>query len=1179
MRPKLLKISGLNSFVEEQVVDFSTLIENGLFGIFGPTGSGKSTILDAITIALYGYNSIARGTKEFINTDMEKVFLSYEFDCGNSSGRQAYRIERSIKKNKNGGIKTDFARLTALDIEGNSVNIVDKVSQIDEEVKNIIGLNHQDFTRSVVLPQGKFSEFLKLAGSERRNMLERILSLEKYGGNLVDRIRSFKRKREEELQVLTGELNRFDGITEDNIKVEREALSQIEKDENELKTEIGLIEKKYEELNRVWDLQAELKGYLSIKEKLDERSSEIEELRKRLKNGRNAERVKPYLDRYNDTLGDIQRNKELLDNILTKLEVISNKLEETKTKYEAAHLKKDKELPLLIEKETNVKNVIELKEAVDKLNRERSVLAEKFKRCSEVIKKSEEKLEKLKTYREKNNRRIEELEDRCKTLKVLPEYREKLNKAWKLKNSYDELSNAKEESVRNIEYLNKRIVEGDNKVSEIGKVLTEREKTYKSLKDELEDLEAKPPKNNDYILEKEIKLHKLKSDLQETKENLKKKTEIENELNIIQKNRRESQIKLDFLKKRNKDNEEKLEDVKIEITKLQNAHRAGILSLELEENCPCPVCGSLDHPEIAEAMTMDTIEEIIKIKKGFEESKREIEKGIYELESDIKKGSKEENKLKGELNTYLGKLKNYDATILENEIKAVTKEINNLKILLKNWEVRKKELIETLQVKEKEKVSLEKENIRYLEGTNRDKERLIEESKKRDELIKRLDEIYVSYKQSKKELNIEDVDNAIEEVKRKEQELSKYDEELKKLRNNIKTIDIDRDEIGEKLKDAMLERSRIEEAGKEKRIVIDEHIEKIKKTVGEKEPGLYLKEIQKKKSIIIGEEEDLRKLKEEEKVLLDKLQEKRVGLEDTNKALETSLVNIEKDLNSALKENEFDNINGVNISIVPKKELELMEDEINVFDDETKKVRGNITRINEELRDNVLEEEDFLKFKEDMKHKRESHRLLLEEMGKKKERIREMEENYERVKEIGEKVRRLELVTDMLNQMFKLVSGNKFVEYVATSHLRYISKEASKRLMDITNKRYSLELDSKGNFIICDNYNGGVRRDCNTLSGGETFLTSLALALSLSSQIQLKGNASIEFFFLDEGFGTLDNQLLDTVMTSLEKLHQEKLAVGIISHVNELKNRVPIKLVVTPSESGLHGTKVTIERN
>ncbi len=103
-----------------------------------------------------------------------------------------------------------------------------------------------------------------------------------------------------------------------------------------------------------------------------------------------------------------------------------------------------------------------------------------------------------------------------------------------------------------------------------------------------------------------------------------------------------------------------------------------------------------------------------------------------------------------------------------------------------------------------------------------------------------------------------------------------------------------------------------------------------------------------------------------------------------------------------------------------------------------------------------------------------------------------------------------------------------------------------------------------------------MRRDCSSLSGGETFLTSLALALALSTKIQLKGDTSMEFFFLDEGFGTLDVETLDTAMTALENLHTENLSVGIISHVEEIKNRVPIKLMVSSPEPGVSGSKVKI---
>jgi exonuclease SbcC len=151
------------------------------------------------------------------------------------------------------------------------------------------------------------------------------------------------------------------------------------------------------------------------------------------------------------------------------------------------------------------------------------------------------------------------------------------------------------------------------------------------------------------------------------------------------------------------------------------------------------------------------------------------------------------------------------------------------------------------------------------------------------------------------------------------------------------------------------------------------------------------------------------------------------------------------------------------------------------------------------------------------------------------------------------------------------------VEYIAEEQLIQVCRIASERLGQLTRQRYALEVDSSGGFVIRDDANGGVRRPVGTLSGGETFLTSLALALALSAQIQLSGQYPLEFFFLDEGFGTLDSELLETVVEALEKLHIDRLTVGIISHVPELKARLPRKLIVESAEPGGRGSRVTLE--
>ena len=112
-------------------------------------------------------------------------------------------------------------------------------------------------------------------------------------------------------------------------------------------------------------------------------------------------------------------------------------------------------------------------------------------------------------------------------------------------------------------------------------------------------------------------------------------------------------------------------------------------------------------------------------------------------------------------------------------------------------------------------------------------------------------------------------------------------------------------------------------------------------------------------------------------------------------------------------------------------------------------------------------------------------------------------------------------------------------------------------------------------FKAADNLNGGKLRAVKTLSGGETFLVSLSLALALAGAICTKSLRPIEFFFLDEGFGTLDERLVDTVMDVLGKL-SKSFSVGVISHVEELKHRIENKVLVTGANE-TRGSIVTVE--
>lgn len=167
---------------------------------------------------------------------------------------------------------------------------------------------------------------------------------------------------------------------------------------------------------------------------------------------------------------------------------------------------------------------------------------------------------------------------------------------------------------------------------------------------------------------------------------------------------------------------------------------------------------------------------------------------------------------------------------------------------------------------------------------------------------------------------------------------------------------------------------------------------------------------------------------------------------------------------------------------------------------------------------------------------------------------------------------------DTMEILKKLLRGNEFVDFLATEQLNIVITNATSRLKQLTNNRYALELGEDKSFWIRDDHNGGLKRAASSLSGGETFQTSLALALALSMQIQLKGKYPLEFFFLDEGFGSLDQEVLEIVLSTILDLPSSaSLIIGLISHVEFLQDKMPRRLIVSGSDGLSIGSTVRLE--
>ncbi|HWJ02368.1 MAG TPA: AAA family ATPase, partial [Verrucomicrobiae bacterium] len=190
LKPIRLKFSGLQSYREEQEIDFENLGALGIFGVFGPTGGGKSTILDALTLALFGQVERAKnGTRGIMNQYENKVFVSFEFVLG--SGR--FLVERLFDRDKHDRDSVKSKNLRLVELAPEDKVLADKTKDVDAKISSLLGMSFEDFSRAVVLPQGKFDQFLKLTGGERAKMLEHIFFLERYGESLSKKVTDLER--------------------------------------------------------------------------------------------------------------------------------------------------------------------------------------------------------------------------------------------------------------------------------------------------------------------------------------------------------------------------------------------------------------------------------------------------------------------------------------------------------------------------------------------------------------------------------------------------------------------------------------------------------------------------------------------------------------------------------------------------------------------------------------------------------------------------------------------------------------------------------------------------------------------------------------------------------------------------------------------------------------------------
>jgi exonuclease SbcC len=182
------------------------------------------------------------------------------------------------------------------------------------------------------------------------------------------------------------------------------------------------------------------------------------------------------------------------------------------------------------------------------------------------------------------------------------------------------------------------------------------------------------------------------------------------------------------------------------------------------------------------------------------------------------------------------------------------------------------------------------------------------------------------------------------------------------------------------------------------------------------------------------------------------------------------------------------------------------------------------------------------------------------------DRLQQMARQLEHKAVLLERQQALQLRQENLRVLESLFKGAGFVQYVSTIYLKELVARADERFRRLSRNMLKLELDDDAEFQVRDMLNGGQLRSVKTLSGGQTFQASLCLALALADNMAARSGSRQNFFFLDEGFGTLDRESLAAVFDTLKELRNEQRVVGVISHVEELQQEIDTHLKVRQSE-------------
>lgn len=1205
MRPKLLEIEGLQSFRNFQRIDFDVLGQTGLFGIFGPTGSGKSTVLDAITFALYGKVKRAeRGTQGIINTNLNNVRVSFTFEILRDGKRRTYRVDRVYRRKKGSlnSCEPKVARLIEI-TEAGEIPICDKASEVTSSIEDLLGLKHDDFTRAVVLPQNSFQEFLLLDNAQKRKMLERIFYLEEYGTRLWEKLARKMVHLKSRIDRLSGELAAYADATGESLEKARQEMEAAATEKARLEKELKELEARYNEARDIWQLVQELSA-LEEKEKEHMAAKEdIERKRLQLDKAQKAGELREIVFKKNELSDKLEGTERDLQEIEVKIPAAVSCLEENKKQYEGLKREIAEQQPRLVEKKTRLAEALKIKEETGVLRRKAETLISETDALEKEIDVKKSDMEVVTGDIASMKAALEELAKKMESLKTDPEYRNAIQEGDRLEREIAALVSSVDSGREKLRGLEDTITGLEGELHRSSTRTEELQKALEELEGKKQQNSLSRPGDRDTLTrERELILS-----LRGTFEALKLR---QGEIRAVEKKLGNHQAEIErYLKSEQVLKEEQVaaeaarQEARLKLeqaVKLRDRNTAYLLSKTLKEGEPCPVCGSEHHPHPAAAATtgetaaaekqVETAKvELAEAEKALKEAEKKclaagehisaLEEQIEETKKELEAKRQDYEETRAALPMEFGSL---DLEQLQQELEARDRLTSQKLFDFSAWEKQQEQFQAELQAIN-EQLSLQRLNENRIntelkvKGESRERDQEVLEDACR-ELTKKESR----HRDFLQRFNIESAAVELDRLADNDRELVRLQKETEKTRKRQN----ESQSVFEKLQEELqvlnsqiikLEADKTNTAGQ-----ISEKEKQLFQLAGDLDIEEEIHRINARLDRYTENEQDLSESLEVLKKECQNLISQRATLENQRKIYAGDLEQVEASLNKVLREKGFTDTSEVEGYLLPEEEQTQLQDEINAFDEAGRELLAQKGAVKVKLKGRTITREEW----DRLSNAYRDTSALKEEWVSASEVARnefhKLKARHDKLLELTKAFTELENKYGLMEHIQRLLRADKgkdnsFIDFIAEERLRYVAAKASETLGVMTKHKYALELDADAGFIIRDFANGGVCRMVNSLSGGETFLTSLSLALALSEQIQLKGQSPLELFFLDEGFGTLDDNLLDTVIDSLERLSSSDRVIGLISHVPELRQRIPRRLIVDPPSANGEGSRVRTE--